>query len=221
MKIHFLLSESKSLFEELWEYITDKYFNPQTGNYSTINGGTSRLISLRIIIIGITVGICVAAILTLVDKKHLGGLVRKMLYDECIGKENAKTLYDLGYGKNPTVRGSVKNGSVLKKWVRCVEEDEYYDSLKQKEEEFYKAHEGDKKAKFVAAPFKRDPSNHHFYIDEEQKYTAAVKFESKGTNIVTAVFVILIAIILCVFLCFIIPEMLQMFDNFLTGFKKQ
>ena len=123
MKIPFLLAEEKSLIAELWEYFVDKYFTPDPVYLENFNGGTSRIVSLRLIIIGITVGFCVASILTLVDKKHLGGLVRHMLSEECVGKENAKTLEELGYLKSAAIRGSLKSGTVLKKWVRCVEED--------------------------------------------------------------------------------------------------
>lgn len=220
MNIPFVLAEEKSLIAELWQYFIDKYFNPDAVYLENFKGGSNRILSLRLIIIGLTVGFCVAAILTIIDKKHLGGLVRKMLSDECVGKENAKTLYELGYGKNPAVRGSVKNGSVLKKWVRCVEEDEHNAEIEKKREEFEAAHANDeKKPQFREVVFKRDPDKHHFYIDEEKKYAAAIKFDSRGTNVVTAILVVLISIVICAFLCFVIPDMLTMFDNFISGFK--
>lgn len=220
MRIPFVLAEEKSLIAELWQYFTDKYFNPDAVYLENFKGGSNRILSLRLIIIGLTVGFCVAAILTLIDKKHLGGLVRKMLSDECIGKENAKTLYELGYHKNPAIRGSVKKGSVLKRWVKCVEEDEHYEEIAKKREEFEIAHANDKKApEFKVVEFKRDPDKHHFYIEEEKKYSAAVKFDSKGTNVVSVILVILISIIICAFLCFVVPDMLTLFDNFISGFK--
>ena len=220
MKFPFILAEEKSLIGELWQYFTDKYFNPDEVYLENFKGGSNRILSLRMIIIGITIGFCVAAILTLVDKKHIGGLVRKMLNEECISKENAKTLYELGYSKNPGVRGSLKRGSVLKRWVRCVEEDEHNEAIAKKREEFYAAHENDEKTpKFREVEFKRDPDKHHFYIDEEKKYSAAVKFDSKGTNVVSAILVILISIIICAFLCFVVPDMITLFDNFVSGFN--
>lgn len=220
MRIPFILAEEKSLIAELWQYFTDKYFNPDEVYLENFGGGSNRIISLRLILIGLTAGFCVAAILTLIDKKHLGGLVRKMLYDECIGKENAKTLYELGYDRNPAVRGSLKNGSVLKRWVRCVEEDEYYASMEQKRKEYESDYANNEKApKFKTVEFKRDPDKHHFYIDEEKKYSASVKFDSKGTNVVSAILVIVISIIICAFLCFVVPDMLTLFDNFVSGFK--
>ncbi len=218
MNIPFLLSEEKSLFQELWTYITDKYFNPDRVYLENIDAGTSKLISLRLIIVGITVGFCIAAIMTVVDKKHLGGLVRKMISEECIGKDKSMTLYELGYGKDPTVRGSVKNGSVLKRWVHCVEEEEYILEMQKKREE-YEADASNDKPRFKEIPFKRDPDKHHFYIDEEQRYAAEVKFDAKGANWVSVVLVILISIVICAFLCYIVPDMLTMLDNFISGFR--
>ena len=220
MRIPFILAEEKSLIAELWQYITDKYFNPDPVYLENFKGGSNRIMSLRLIIIGLTIGFCAAAVLTLIDKKHIGGLVRKMLYDECIGKENAKTLHELGYDKNPAVRGSLKKGSVLKRWVRCVEEDEHNEAIAKKREEFEKAHENDEKMPtFKVVEFKREPDKHHFYIDEEKKYSAEVKFDSKGTNLVSVILVILISILICAFLCFVVPDMITLFDNFVSGFK--
>ena len=66
---------------------------------------------------------------------------------------------------------------------------------------------------------REDPSLHHFYIDEDKKYAAAVKFDSKGTNVVSAILVILISIIICAFLCYVVPDMLTLFDNFVSSFN--
>ena len=220
MKIPFLLAEEKSLIAELWEYFIEKYFTPDPVYLENFNGGTSRIVSLRLIIIGITVGFCVASILTLIDKKHLGGLVRHMLSEECIGKENAKTLEELGYSKSAAVRGSLRSGTVLKKWVRCVEEDIHRAEIEKKREEYEEETKNNPKAKpFREVEFKRDPDRHHFYIDEEKKYSAAVKFDSKGTNVVSAIMVMLISIIICALLCYVVPDMLTLFDNFVSGFK--
>lgn len=220
MKIPFLLAEEKSLIAELWEYLTNKYFNPDPVYLENFNGGSSRILSLRLIIIGITVGFCVASILTLIDKKHLGGLVRHMLSEECIGKENAKTLEELGYSKSASVRGSLKSGTVLKKWVRCVEEDIHREEIEKKRKEYEQQVKDDPKAKkFKEVEFKRDPDSHRFYIDEEKRYSAAIKFDSKGTNVVSAIMVILISVIICALLCYVVPDMLTLFDNFVSGFK--
>ena len=220
MKIPFLLAEEKSLLAELWEYFIDKYFNPDPVYLENFNGGSGRLISMRMIIIGLAVGFCAAAILTLFDKKHLGGLVRKMISENCVGAENAKTLDELGYGRNPSIRGSIKNGSVLKKWVRCVEEDIHRAEIEKKRKEYEENSKHDASApKFKEVEFKRDPSLHHFYIDEDKKYAAAVKFDSKGTNVVSAILVILISIIICAFLCYVVPDMLTLFDNFVSSFN--
>ena len=220
MKIPFLLAEEKSLIAELWEYFTEKYFTPDNVYLENFNGGGSRIISLRLIIIGLTLGFCVASILTLIDKKHLGGLVRHMLSEDCIGPDNAKTLSELGYTKSPTIRGSLKSGTVLKKWVRCVEEDVHKEEIAKKREEYeFEAQHNPKAKPFKEVEFKRDPDRHHFYIDEEKKYSASIKFDSKGTNVVSAIMVMIISVFICALLCYVVPDMLTLFDNFVSGFK--
>ena len=121
---------------------------------------------------------------------------------------------------NNTFTHWTKNGSVLKKWVRCVEEDIHRAEIEKKRKAYEENSKHDASApKFKEVEFKRDPSLHHFYIDEDKKYAAAVKFDSKGTNVVSAILVILISIIICAFLCYVVPDMLTLFDNFVSSFN--
>ena len=206
-----------SRFVRFIENILDTFFNPEAVYYENFDFGSSGVVSLRIILVGLMVGFCVAAVVSLYEKKMMGGFVKKLLYEECVRPEKAMTLYDLGYQKYPAIRSSLVRGATLKRWVRCVEEDEFYASLEEKREEFAKNHPDEE---FVSPAFKRDPDTMRFYIPEELKYQADVKFSTQGANIASAIGVIVVSIIMCAILCAVVPEMLTFADNFISVIKK-
>lgn len=215
--LNIALASDQSLWEEIWEYLSDTYFSvdmPYLENF-TIKG--NALVSIRMIIIGIAVGIVVAAISTVYTKRYIGDFVRKVIYEECFDEKSAKTLYDLGYLKSPGVRGAVKSGGTLSRWVRCVEEDEFLTSVNKKREEFEEFHKNDEKPpKFKAPEFKRDCNTMHFYIPKEKTYAAEVKFDKQGANLGSAILVSVAALLLCAFACYIVPDLIKMVDNFIT-----
>ena len=69
-------------------------------------------------------------------------------------------------------------------------------------------------------PYKIDIEHDRFYIREEDKYTAEFRYKKKGTNW----FVFILIVIFCIFLAdlvsFLLPDMIQLIDNFLTEVKK-
>ena len=175
------------------------------------------MISMQTIILGITIGIIVASASSIYTKRHIGDFVRKVIYEECFDKERAKTLYDLGYLRSPGVRNAIKSYGTLSRWIRCVEEDEYMQNAEKAREEFEELHKNDKKSpKFEYPDFKRDLNSMHFYIPEDQKYAAEVKFEKQGANWGAFILVTAISLVLCAFACYILPDIIKMADNFIS-----
>lgn len=215
--LYFCLAKEQTLFEDLWEYFVDKYFSidlPYLENFSIKSGG---LVSIRGIIIGIAVGIVIAAACTVYNKRYIGSFVRRVISCRCFDAASAKTLDELGYLKSAGVRGVIKSGGSLSRWVRCAEEDEFFAETEKKRAEFEEAHKDDaQKPKFVEPEFKRDLNTMHFYIPEEKKYAAEIRFEDKGANFGVLIVVIIAALLLCAFICYFLPDLLKMIDNFIS-----
>lgn len=208
------LESQPSLISELWEYFKDKYFTPHYGEYEHIQVGTSSMVSFRMIVIAFFIGINLAAILAIFDKRVLGEFARKLIYEEALSPDRAMTISELGFYKNTAVRSNLRCGSTLKRVVRCVEEEQYNAALEQKRLDF----EASGGKGFREVPFKLDLETAHFYIPEELKYTAEIKFEKKGTNWLTflGVFVGSFAMMIAAF--WLYPDILQLIDNFLSMF---
>ncbi len=214
-------NEQKSLIEELWEYFIDTYFSPEIPNLDNVSFGTGTMISLRMILVGFTFGLIFASFITIYSKRFIGGLVRRVIKGGCLAPESAKTLRELGYEKNPLIRFSLRASSPLSRWIKCVEEDEFYKELSKKRIEFEEKHKNDKKPpKFRETEFKRDARTMHFYIPEDKKYAAEIKFDEKGANWVSFIIVTAVSIILCAFLSTVLPDIIKMIDNFITVMSK-
>ena len=215
--IYFLAKNDNSLIVELWEYLESTYFSPEMPHLQNISFGTGTLVTLRTIIIGITIGIIAASFLTLYNKRYIGGFIRKMIAEGCVDAEGAKTLGELGFLRHVAVRSAIKSGASLSLWVRCVEEDEFLLEQDKRRVQFEEAHSGDKKPpKFKAVEFKRDCSTMHFYIPEEKRELAERKFNPKGANLFSVILVCVIALLLCAGLSFALPELIKMMDNFVS-----
>lgn len=214
--LYLALSNEKSLFQELWEHF-ERYFTLDMPYFENFRFSQTALNTMSWLIIGITFGIIIASFSTVYNKKYVGDFIRKLQYEECYDAKTAKTLYDLGYMKNPGIRGMIKSGGTLSRWVRCVEEDEFLAAQELKRKEFEELYKDDPKPpKFQEVEFKRDCNTMHFYLPEEKKYAAEIKFDSKGANLGSAFITVILAIALCAFVFYMLPDVIKLIDNFIT-----
>ncbi len=209
------------LFQELWEYFDERYFSPEIPRLDNFSFGTGTLVSLKIILVGFTLGLIFSSFITIYNKRFIGGFIRKLLREKCIGTENAKTLSELGYEKNLLIRFSLRAESPLSRWVRCTEEDEFNTELEEKRTEFEEKHKDEKKPpKFKEISFKRNTKTMHFYIQEEKELAADIKFDGKGANWRSFILVVIVSVLLCAFLSFTLPDIIKMIDNFISVVKR-
>lgn len=212
-----VLNSEPTLWEELWEYFNDKYFTPQYGDYQYIDLGSGSMFSFQTIVIGFIVGAILASLSYIFNKRVLGDFVRALLSVEAHSPDRAQTLEQLGYLKNTTIRSALKRGASLRRVVKCVEEEAYLAEQEQKRLQF-EASRTDPKQKFKELPFVMDPSTAHYYVPEELRYTADLKFEKKGTNWLVFGGVVVGAIAVGLLSIWLLPELLQMADNFIGMF---
>ena len=149
-KLLFSSSGEPSLLKELIEYFEDKYFSVDPGRYEHINLGSGTLVSMQGIVLGLFVGIIIAAAVACYDKNRLGAFVRALVKEQCLWPEKAQTLYDLGFMKNSGVKASLRSPNQLGKIVHCVEK-EAYEKQVEEARAAYAAEHGDDKDFFMPA----------------------------------------------------------------------
>lgn len=198
-----------SIWQELWNALLQ-----DETQYEYLGKGANSLTSLRMIILGLFLGLALASFGAVFNKRVLGDFVRKLLREESLTPETAKTLSELGYARNTSIRYSVRRGVNLRRVVRCREEEEYLRELEQRREEYEeKRKENPKLPKFKEEPFRVNADEHHFYIPEEMKYMADIKFEKKGTTWLGAIVFVLLLVIAAVILFIALPYILNVLND--------
>ena len=213
----FLIAGVFTSVNDFWSYVVDNLLSTEMPHYENFNIQSNALFSLRGLVIGLTIGIIIAAISTVYNKRYLGDFIRLLIYRDCLDASRAQTLAELECDRSVGVRNAIKSEGQLARWVRCAEEDEFYEAQEQKRIEHEELHKDDKHPpKFRYLTFKRDCKTMHFYIPEELKSSAEVKFDSKGANWTGVLIVSGIAIAVCLLSCYYLPEVLTYVDNFLS-----
>ncbi len=204
-----------TLWEQLAAWLHD-FFNPELSGYANFDLGSDGLVNIRIIVFGMFAGVMVAALYMAYIKNVVGAFVRKLLARECFDEARAQTLSELGFLRNPFVRHALR-GSVLASTVRTV-------PIEQGSEAAAAAGhaQGGEVEKASAEKAKKgrpDLTKLRYYIREERKYAAAMRFNVRGSGWPTLLFVLLIAV-MCVFIIFaLLPEILQLVDTTLGAIR--
>ncbi len=207
-------SKQPTLFEELWEYFTDKYFTLDISQYDNLDLsiGGGGVINLSWAIIALCFGCVLAAILGVYEKRGLGEFVRKLIYEECYTPQTAMTLSQLGFRKNAAVRGALRGGS-LSKVVICTQKQEYDAQIAQKKAVYEQYATKDSPA-FKSVPYRINFETDTFYIPKDASYAADVRYDKRGSGIWAVVVSVVVALALSLFIIFILPDMLRLLDNF-------
>ena len=209
------------LWQELWQYFEEKYFTFDLTQYENLGlGGGGHLFNLPQMIAMMLIGVIIAAFASIFNKRVLGDFVRVMLQHEAHSVEKAKTLEELGYLRNSTIRSALRRGVSLRRVVHCVEEEEFAREVEAQRLSYEERRAADGSLPpFIAPTYKMDVDTAHYYIAEKDKYMADIKFEKRGTNWFTFGVVVVCCVALLFLALFILPDIFQYMDNFVGMFK--
>ena len=210
-KLFLSTSGEPTLLEEIWEYLEGKYFSVDMGRYEHISIGSGSLITLQKVVLGICVGIIVAAAMVCYDKNRLGAFVRAIVREQALWPDRAMTLSDLGFAGNRAVRTSLRSSNKLGRIVHSVEKDAY-DAQVAAAREAYVAEHGNDEG-FFMPQYRMDVNNDHFYIPDEEHYRAEVRFDNRGSGWRAFMLVCIVAVMAAALICFLLPDMIQLVDN--------
>ena len=210
-KLFLLTSGEPTLFEELWEYLEGKYFSVDVGRYEHISIGSGSLVTLQKVVLGICIGIIIAAAMACYDKNRLGSFVRTIVKEQALWPDKAMTLYDLGFARNGAVKASLRSPNKLGRVVRCVEKDAYEAQVAEAREAYVAQHGSDEG--FFMPQYRLNFDNDHFYIPDEEHYRAEVRFDNQGSGWRAFILVCIVAVISAALICFLLPDMIQLVDN--------
>lgn len=211
--------EETTIWQDIWDHIYGVYLAVD-GNYENLGFGSNTIMSVRLVVLGLFIGMIIACVAMAYNKQVLGGFVRKLLSSEIKSIEDAKKLDELGYQKNPFIRSAVRKSVSLRRVVKCVEEDEFY-ARQNADREVYekKRAENPELPKFKDQEYLVDPSSDHFYIPEQICDIAEKKFYARGSSWGVTVITIIGLCVGFFVLLLVLPNILSVLDEFVGSFK--
>ena len=195
----FALSSLNGWWSDLLERGSD------TQGYENLTG--NALFSVPLIVIAVFFGIAIALCSSVFTKRVLGGMVRKLLAEEALSSDSAKTLDELGFRNHLLLRFAVKGNVSLRRVVACREEEEFL----QKQAEARLESKSSKKIRTKV--FRVDSKAHHFYILAEQRDAAATKFEKKGTSFGALWILLILLFVLMIVVLASLPRLMNWLDQ--------
>lgn len=210
-------ADNMSLFEELWNYFYDTYFVSKSLPYENLGLGSDALGSIGRFFIGIFIGLILASAMMVYTKRVLGKFVRYLLENEINSADKAVRLAQTGFVTNFAIRASLRAGRTLRTVVCCREEDEYLRaSAAESGSEAADSAEKQANKRKKEREFKVDLDAHHFYIPEEKKYQADMRFDKKGTSWGGLVLLIIVLIFTFFAIMIALPSLLEALDSLLA-----
>ena len=209
--------EEKTLWQDIVEYFRNYFDTLKNTEYENLGFGSGSMITIPMIVIAIAAAIIISSVAVIINKTVFGNFVRAVIKSEALSKESAKTLEELGYDEKLMIRRGVRKGINLRSVIRCVEEEEYNERARIAREEYDK-NPDPHKPKFVDVPYSVDPDNDHFYIPEENKYKADMKFDKRGTSWGMFWIVVLLTVIFSIILLVSLPKILDIANEFFGAF---
>ena len=189
-----------STLGELLNYFKETYFSIHFGAYDNFSVTEQTANIINKIIPALILGIIVAAIATVYCRRIVGAFVRTLLEKEALSPEAAVTLFDTGAFRSTVVRRELCRGTLLRKIVFCREEQAF---LSEKGKD---------------AKYQIDFTKNHFYIPEDLKYRAEVRFNQKGSGWLSVVLTAVLVPIVVGLICRFMPHILQFADSIITFF---
>lgn len=204
---------------DFWTSFRDTFLTG--GNYENMGSGSG--IPIPWIIVAVFMGIAFAFVATVFTKRVWGEMVRRLLSEQALSAESAKTMSELSLDKNIFLRRAVKGNVSLRRVVFCREEEEFLREQDQKAAEYEEARKQDpslkKSKKMRSVSFRVDPDKHHFYIPEDCRDMASVKFDKKGTSIGKLILLLVLLLISLIIVLLALPRLMELLDGFVGTMK--
>ncbi len=185
----------RSAFRELITYLDDRYFSVDLGVYQHFSVSAQTGSVVRNLILGLALGLILAAGISCYLKTVHGGFVRRLLAEGCTTPETAKSLYELGYFHNISIRNQLRSGGTISALVHRVG------------------------AVGEPASDATNLSAARFYIPEDLRYRAEFRYEKKGSGAPMMILTVVLTVVAAALLCRFLPQLLGLADVILGIFR--
>ncbi len=198
-----------SLLRELLTYFEQRYFTVDARTYNNFSISNQTAQTIRNMIVAILIGVLLASLYVAYMRTVPGGFVRKLLTLEADSPEKAKTLRELGYFRSPMIRRELTRGTSLRMVVRYHDPkmDQDAEGPREIDKKHTRTHKTADKLDFLSA---------RFYIPEELRYRADVRFDKAGSGWRLAIVTAIVAVVAAALICLFLPDILTLVDGIIS-----
>ena len=157
---------------------------------------------------GIYLGILLGVLFSLMVRVHSHRIIARLTEHSADDRESAATLGELGLGKSCMARRLLKAGGTLRRMVLVANETEFAERKVSPLRRFWR-----KRILNDPLPAYTDFSVARFYIPEENRISAELRFTKEPHPVRSFLLAFLGLTALAVFTILVLPELLTMVDN--------
>ena len=193
--------------ESFFVFIDREYFTPHFGKLEHLTMFTDS--GFKMVVLAFYLAFVLAAFFIFYNRTVLGAFPRAICKNECHSPETARTFSQLGFSKkNIFVKIALRYGNVLRRTVFCVEEEEWAKNSTRV----------GGKSKFLEfiLPEKRykiNFENDRFYIPEDKRHVAQIKFEKKGNGVLPLILTAVVGIVVVLLIFRFVPGFISWLDG--------
>lgn len=187
-----LIWYEKSLLKDIADWV-DQVFTIEFAGYQNFTVSNRTGATIRNVVIGLMLGMVIASAMAIYIRSVQGKFVRELLRRECFTPDRALTLHEVGMFSNLSVRRELSEKGALARLTCCTEE-ESYDAQASKK------------------PFVLDFTTAHFYIPEDLKYRAEMRYTRRGFGWLQLAAITVIGVLAAYLLCRYLPALLGFAD---------
>lgn len=154
--------------------------------------------SMEMVIWCMFIGLMLAAISMFYQKKVIGSFVRALLSANASDQTTAKTLMDLGFARSYPVRSALRKGGALRKLVWETDDN------------FLENENG---IKYSARQTPMDVNTARFYISEENRIRAELRYSAKGSDVFMLIITALVFLMIAYLAVTYLPDLLQLLKD--------
>ncbi len=199
-----------SLIKEILDHLTEQYFSVDLYAYDNFSFSPGTAGKIQNLIFAIVIGLCLASLIAVYLRVVPGGFVRALLKAEATDVNSAKTLRQLGYFRSTAIRRELSKGVNLRRVVLMAEDSPNQDEVQNAEQE------GREGAKKNIRPAKINFLTARFYIPQELRDRAEIRYCKKGSDPRLLILVPVLALALAALVGYFLPDLLRFADNLIN-----
>ncbi len=190
------------------------FFSVAVREFEHLNFTAESARSATLFIWAACIGIALAALYNFYQRAVTGGVVRALLRAEAFSPERAKTAKELGLADKPFSFFELTRGVTLRHVICRVDEpSEPEEKRSEQSEKQDGADAPNKEPGEQDEAAKQSDTAPRFYLPEEGKDRAQIRFSKEGNGVVGLVFTLVLCVGLAIALVKLLPGILGMIDG--------